>query len=81
MHHEVETIFREAGASDDEIAQIEKLVVAAATETRAVVLATSNMVRPELQLALRILTCRVIHADMEKAFMTYRTTDAAQAVS
>lgn len=76
MHHEVETIFRDAGASDDEIAQIDQLIRAAATETRAVVTATSSLVRDDLQLALRILLCRVIHADMEKAFMTYRTTDA-----
>lgn len=76
MHHEVETIFRDAGASDEEIAQIDQLIRAAATETRAVVTATSSLIRPELQMPLRILLCRVIHADMERAFLQYRTTDA-----
>lgn len=74
MHQDVANIFRDAGASDDEIAQIDQLILAAATETRAVVTATSSLVRDELQMPLRILLCRVIHADMEKAFMAYRTT-------
>lgn len=82
MHQQIETIFRDAGASDEEIAQIDQLLVAAATEARAVVTATSNLVRPELQLPLRVLLCRVVHADMEKAFMSFRTTNApAPAVS
>lgn len=32
MHHEVETIFRDAGASDEEIVQIDQLIRAAAIE-------------------------------------------------
>lgn len=75
MHHEVETIFRDAGASDEEIAQIDQLIRAAAIEARSVVTATSSLIRPELQMPLRILLCRVIHADMERAFLQYRTTD------
>lgn len=82
MHPQVETIFRDAGASDEEIAQIDQLIVAAATEARAVVTATSNLVRDDLQMPMRILLCRVIHADMERAFSQYRTTGApAPAVS
>lgn len=76
MHHEVETIFRDAGASDEEIVQIDQLIRAAAIEARSVVTATSSLIRPELQMPLRILLCRVIHADMERAFLQYRTTDA-----
>lgn len=76
MHHEVETIFRDAGASDKEIAQIDQLIRAAAIEARSVVTATSSLIRPELKMPLRILLCRVIHADMERAFLQYRTTDA-----
>lgn len=43
MHHEVETIFRDAGASDEEIVQIDQLIRAAAIEARAVVTATSSL--------------------------------------
>ena len=75
MHQDVEKIFRDAGAGDKDIEQIDNLIRAAAIESRAVVTATSSLVRDELQMPLRILLCRVIHADMERAFMQYRTTD------
>lgn len=73
MHQQIETIFRDAGATDQEIQVIEKACVVVAEEVRNLVVDCSSIVRPELIMPLRVLFARVIHADMEKAFLQYRT--------
>lgn len=75
MDDQVKQIFRDAGASDEEIEVIGKACVVVAQEVRDLVVDCSSLVRPELIMPLRVLFARVIHADMEKAFTQYRTTD------
>lgn len=73
MDDQVKQIFRDAGASDEEIEVIGKACVVVAQEVRDLVVDCSSIVRPELIMPLRVLFTRVIHADMEKAFIRYRT--------
>lgn len=76
MDEQVKTIFRDAGASEDDLAYIEAMALTVATEVRRLIVESSNLCpKVELRLPLRVLLARVIHADMEKAFSTYRTTD------
>lgn len=75
MDDQVKQIFRDAGASDEEIEVIGKACVVVAQEVRDLVVDCSSIVRPELIMPLRVLFARVIHADMEKAFTQYRTTE------
>lgn len=77
MHEMVAEIFRDAGASDEELQVIGKACVVVAQEVRDLVIDCSSIVRPELILPLRVLLARVIHADMEKAFLQYRTEAGA----
>lgn len=78
MDDQVKQIFRDAGASDEEIEVIGKACVVVAQEVRDLVVDCSSIVRPELIMPLRVLFARVIHADMEKAFIQYRTGDGQQ---
>lgn len=73
MHDQVREIFRDAGATEQEIEVIGKACVVIAQEVRDLVIDCSGIVRPELIMPLRVLFARVIHADMEKAFLRYRT--------
>lgn len=75
MHEMVAEIFRDAGASDEELLVVGKACVVVAQGVRDLVVDCSGIVRPELILLLRVLFARVIHADMEKAFTQYRTTE------
>lgn len=73
MHDQIREIFKDAGATDQEIEVIGKACVVVAEEVRNLVIDCSSIVRPELIMPLRVLFARVIHADMEKAFRQYRT--------
>lgn len=72
MHDMIREIFADAGASEEELKIIEATCKICAEEVRNLVIDCSGVVAPARQMALRVLLARVIHADMEKAFMRYR---------
>lgn len=73
MHEMINEIFKDAGATEDDLVMIEQTCLVVAQEARQLVLAASGVVPPQFQLPLRVLLARVIHADMEKAFKQYKT--------
>lgn len=74
MHQDVAEIFKDCGASEDDLAMLEIICLVAVQETRRNIIARAEVVPENMKLPLRVLLARVIHADMEKAFMQYRTT-------
>lgn len=82
MDEQIKTIFRDAGADDNDLQRIEQLVEGACMNVRELVIEISNMCpKPELVLAIRMLICRAIALDMENARERYRTqiSDAGNA--
>lgn len=80
MHQDVAEIFKDCGATEDDLAMLEIICLVAVQETRRNILARAAVVPENMKLPLRILLARVIHADMEKAFTQYRTIPDAAAV-
>lgn len=75
MDDSVKKIFVDAGAIAKDIELIEKAAAEVAATVRAMVVDASAIAGPEMELPVRVLLCRVIHADMEKAFKQFRTID------
>lgn len=74
MDEQIATIFRDAGADDDDLQRIEQLVAGACGNTRELVIEISNLCpKPELVMGIRMLICRAIALDMENARERYRT--------
>lgn len=74
MHDLINEIFKDAGASERDLQKIEAAAVVVAAEVRELVLqCAATHPNKNLHLPLRVLLCRVIHADMEKAFTQYKT--------
>lgn len=75
MHEMINEIFRDAGATEEDLKMIEELCLLTAMEVRQHVLNRASAVPPTFQLPMRVLLARIVHADMEKAFMQYRTAE------
>lgn len=73
MHEEVKKIFIAGGATEQEFEAIEKSCVVVAEHVREVILDVGKSAGPELELPVRMLLCRVIHADMQRALAQFST--------
>lgn len=73
MHDMIREIFADAGATEEDLAMIEAICLTTAQEVRMHILNRASVVPPTFELPLRVLLARIVHADMEKAFMQYRT--------
>lgn len=74
MNEQIKQIFTDATATEADLEHIDRSVLQVVHAVRALVDSTARA-HPNvlLELPLRVYLCRVIHADMEMAFMPYRT--------